>query len=106
MKSVFRALSLRLLLGGLSCLLVRTAHAEVIHPLATIALLVLPALGVWLTASAVALLPESRFRRFGFWMLTVAGWIALLVLLQGRAESGDAERQLILLSLIHISEPT
>jgi hypothetical protein len=72
---------------------------EVIHPLATIALLVLPALGVWLTASAVALLPESRFRRFGFWMLTVAGWIALLVLLQGRAESGDAERQLILVAL-------
>jgi len=99
MKPISRAFPLWLVLGGLSCLLAKIAQAQVTPLLAAAAIFGLPVLAVWLTARAVAELPERRLWRIGFWAVTVAGWSALLVLMQGGVEWNDAERPIILAAL-------
>lgn len=93
MKTVLRASSLWLVLGGLVVLLGKGS------PYAAPAAVILTPLAVWLTAQAVASLPERKAWRIGFWMVTVAGWTALLVLMQGRAQSKDTERQIVFFAL-------
>jgi len=99
MKLAFRAFPLWLILGGMTWLLARAAYEDAFQSLASGALFVLPALAVWLTARAVAALPRSWPWRIGFWVVTVAGWAALLTLTQGRAESRVDERSIILSGL-------
>ena len=96
MQSAFRAIVLWLVLAGLSCLLVKAAHEESFQSLASGSLIVLPALAVWLTARAFSALSERRLWRIGFSVVTAAGWVALLTLIQGRAEAHVTGRPIVL----------
>jgi hypothetical protein len=52
----------------------------------------IPAFCMWLTITAVPLLPARWPGRFVFWLGTVAAWLAVAIVLQGRAESDRAEK--------------
>ncbi|MEI9892990.1 MAG: hypothetical protein WDN28_03515 [Chthoniobacter sp.] len=97
MKTLFRAIPLWLVLGGLSWLLATAWDVDMTRPLVIGGLFVLPALAVWLTAQAAAALPESWAGRVGFWALMMFGWAALLVIAQGRAEAHPSEWRNLLL---------
>lgn len=87
------------LLGGL-CAFLSLASEKIMTGLPAIAaLLLLPALAVWLTAAGVASLPARWPARIAFWLPTVLGWAALLILLQARAEDITAVRPVAQLSL-------
>ncbi|HSI15180.1 MAG TPA: hypothetical protein VK961_24215 [Chthoniobacter sp.] len=108
MKLVIRALVLWLLLAALTWLFASTGQDVFTLPLAfggthlhggfnswiTIGLAssLIPAFCVWLTITAVPLLPRRWPGRLVFWMGTVAGWFAVAVMMQGRAESDIAGR--------------
>ena len=98
MKAVFRAILLWLILGGLSWLLLDATDAWMTHPVVAGALLLLPGISVWLTERTVEMNPRHWAVRLGFWVVTLAGWALLLMLLQGRAESHGPERPNILLT--------
>ncbi len=91
MKTVFGALVLWLVLGFLSWLLATAWDADMTQPLALGTLLTLPAVAVWLTARTATTLSERWAWRVAFWAVTIASWVALLVIAQGRAEAHASE---------------
>jgi hypothetical protein len=99
MKALSRAIPLWLLLGGL-CALLSLASEKIMTGLPGVAaLLVVPALAVWLTYAAATRLPARWPGRIAFWLPTVLGWSALLILLQGCAEDHAAVRPMAQLAL-------
>src|SRR4051794_19521754 len=54
------------------------------------------ALCMWLTITAVPLLPNRWPGRLVFWMGTAVAWFAVAVMMQGRAETDGAERWAVL----------
>lgn len=108
MKLVIRALVLWLLLAALTWMFASTGKDVFILPPASggphlhggfgswitigLATSSIPTFCVWLMITAVPLLPRRWPGRLVFWLVTVAGWFAVLVMMQGRAESDPAGR--------------
>ena len=93
MKTLLPTFYLAVVLAAFSWVLANAAGGDMTQRLAACMLFALPPLAVWLTARAVAALPEQSFWRVGFWAVTIASWLALFVVSQGRGESHPDERQ-------------
>jgi hypothetical protein len=91
MKSLVCTLFLWLVLAVLTCLMASPADGDMHQLAAVCGLFVLPPLAVWLTAKAAASLPERWVLRAPFWAVTLGGWLAAVLLAQGRAESSQAD---------------
>lgn len=114
MKLVIRAFILWGLLGALAWLTgastrdfftepqgsVHTHLPAGFDPLLTtgIATAVIPAFCMWLTMTAVPLLPRHWLGRLAFWLGTVAVWLWLVVVIRARAEFDPIERAVLLFS--------
>ena len=100
MKTTLHALALLTTLAVTAWLLAGTSVSSGLYPFACTGGFVLPMLAVWLTMRAVATLPAARLGRIAFWTVAACGWIAVLLLAQGRSETRDLdERHNILLAL-------
>ncbi len=97
MKPLIRSFPLWVVLAGLWWLFAASAENDVTRLMVVWGLFLVP-LAVWLTARAAAVLAKHWFWRIGFWTVTIAGWVALLVIAEGRVESHPGERQNFLLA--------
>lgn len=112
MKLVVRTLVLWLLLATLTWMFVSAGQDVYTMPLVFgrtrvhagfgswttigVATAMIPALCMWLTITAVPLLPKRWPGRLVFWMGTAVAWFAVAVMMQGRAETDGAERWAVL----------
>ena len=87
MKSLLRSLLLWSVLTGIVWLFLLSGLAPSISIWAGIARMLSMPLAVLLTWWAVLALPSGRLARWGFWTITMAGWLAAGLLAEGRMES-------------------
>ena len=102
MKAFLRSLALWSCLAGVSWLLVQPSSFENIGILPGVLRLFALAVAAVLTWAAVAGLPGGRGWRWSFWTVTLAGWLGVAVLLQGRIESRlhEDDRQILVMGIV------
>lgn len=98
MKSLIQTIALWTTLAGLSWIITAGARLDAAQILVASGLVVLPALGVWLTALATPSQERPWFLRLGFWMVTVVAWFAVVLFAHGRGEVTEADEQQSLLT--------
>ncbi len=105
MKSLIRTLSLWLVLAGACWLLLLPETPYFIGVIWGVVRVFSLPLAIVLTWAAVAALPDGRAGRWGrwpFWTITLAGWLAVVLLTEGRleAKTHHDDRQMLMISTI------
>ena len=98
MKPLPQTLLLWLILGGLSGLLI--TESETGQVLVFCAVFILPGLAAWLTIKTATEVSTRWIAATAFWTGTLAAWLSLEVIAQGRAESHPGEQQTLWLALV------